>query len=116
MSGGPDPDCRRYPCWNDNTLVVKEIYNFVKRMLQLRREHLELANDASYSFWDNNELLLIERSGNRCYLLVVNCKEYPVHTTLPLSKKRIYKNIINGDEIRNKIKMEPFGFMILDIS
>ena len=69
MSGGPDPDCRRYPCWNDNTLVVKEIYNFVKRMLQLRREHLELANDASYSFWDHNELLLIERSGNRCYFM-----------------------------------------------
>ena len=116
MEGGSDPDCRRYVDWNDISSDEQEMESFVRLLLKLRRENPELANDGTFEFLDHDELLIIKRQGkNNGFFLVINGQEYEQITKIPIQEGKYYKNIINSDMVSNVVKMEPFGFMILEI-
>lgn len=116
MDGAGDPDCRRYVDWKDNSEEINDIYDYVSRLVYLRKENKALANDGNFEWVDHNELLLYKRANEKEeFLIVVNGKDKIVHTYLPFGSNAEFENIINGDKITNEIVMQRFGFMILKL-
>ena len=112
MDGGPDPDNRRFMSWNENNEDIQDIYHITRLLIKLRKEHKALSNDGYFEWINHDELLIFKRSNlEEELIIVVNSKEYSIDTWLPVQED--YENIINGDQITDKIHMNRLGFMIL---
>ena len=115
MAGGPDPDCRRFPDWEDDSQDVRDVYGFIQRLITLRRMHQVLANDSSLYWWDIPGVLAYERHGKERILIIVNCNDERCFVQIPIDKGRKYQNLFNEDMVPSDTYIDPYGFMLLAI-
>src|SRR5690606_4324483 len=127
MSGGQDPGCRACMIW-DETKQNKELFTFVKNLIELRKNVPAFGNDSTFKIlaFDNqsNTLIYQKQSRNRKILFVINnsSKKQAVH--LPDFQKSSCSELLIGKDSetayhsvpfeKEQIKVPPMGFRIFE--
>ena len=75
MPGANDPDCRRGMYW-DEEYQDKEMYNWYKKLMQVRKTHACIAEGELIETITNDEedtIVLIRKSGEETLAMIFNC-------------------------------------------
>ncbi|MBP0724569.1 alpha-glycosidase [Bacillus sp. RG28] len=122
LIGGGDPECRGCMSWNESD-QNKQIYDVVKKLISLRKNHPLIANDGQFkwhSFENEPNLIIYERSNEKeVYLIILNRNEKTSSIKLPfqlLSKK--ITNIWTNEQFSAEsnaifVDVTPYSYLIL---
>ena len=75
MPGANDPDCRRGMYW-DEEYQDKEMYNWYKKLMQVRKTHACIVEGELIETITNDEedtIVLIRKSGEETLAMIFNC-------------------------------------------
>jgi cyclomaltodextrinase / maltogenic alpha-amylase / neopullulanase len=104
ITGEQDPGCRKCMEW-DKSKRNHDIFNHVKKLIQLRSEFPLLANEGKLTFipsdYHDSCIAYTKSNGTNTFLVVVNTKDEEIHYTLPFNLK--------GKKIRNAWTKEEFA-------
>jgi cyclomaltodextrinase len=119
LTGGGDPDCRKCMEW-DHSKQDRELYDFYKLLIALRRKH-EVLVTGSFRFLKadhNDRRIIYERLNHRVHFTVwMNNTEQHSVLTHPMETDDWY-DALSGEAVRTrdgemKVELEPFGYRIL---
>jgi glycosidase len=85
MEGGNDPGCRACMKW-EREEQNQNLFMTVKKLINLRKIHPELANEGTLMFMDSShpDVLIYARRGNvSTVLCILNCSRKPMEVTVP---------------------------------
>lgn len=98
MLGGPDPDCRACMEWDD-TKQDKELYGFIRKLINLREKVAAFGNEASFKFIeveDSKRVIAYEKRNKTDQLIfILNISEQPISVNIPLLKNRNAREIFH---------------------
>lgn len=120
MTGGHDPGCRKCMEW-DETLQNKELLDFVKRLIQLRKSLSSFGNGASLRFikTEGNGLVYVkEGKQSTLYFAVNNSGDHQVFEVDWLKGLRGKELFTNEEIVFNEqpvIKLPPYGFSCIQV-
>lgn len=109
LTGGQDPDCRRGMLWDENR-QDKEIYNWYKKLIHIRKEHSCLTNgNVKYLEIDDNNDLIVMRSYNdteELYIILHNN-----NTNVEVKSLTGKINLLTGEQFNGTVK--PYEAIIV---
>jgi cyclomaltodextrinase len=111
MTGDGDPDCRRCMVWN-NKEQDKELFEFVKKLIDLRKSHPAL-KEGEIIFHKCDDLLIYEKTleDETFYILVNNDKHAQ---DVIFDHVKLTTVMLHGESIKGKLlKLPAKGFAIL---
>jgi cyclomaltodextrinase len=98
MTGDGDPDCRRCMVWKKEE-QDKELFEFVKKLIDLRKSHPAL-KEGEIIFHKHEDLLIYEKTlGKEAFYILVNNDKHERHVTFDhnqLTTVMLYGESING--------------------
>lgn len=113
MSGYQDPDNRRTMIW-DESRQDKDMLNFMKHLIQLRKEHTSFKTP-DYYFLNHDILSYIKKDENEEVLVILNTTSQ--NKTLDISQEQQgnYIDLFSSKtfEIHDKIYIEAYGYLLL---
>lgn len=121
MTGGQDPGCRKCMVWED-AKQDKELLQFVKKLIALRKRYPAFQNDAEFQFAEANKihnyLTYYKQSSDETILFAINNSSENVK--FPLSININDETVIDlwNDEVvelDKEVELPPFGFAIWKI-
>lgn len=109
LTGGQDPDCRRGMLWDENR-QDKEIYNWYKKLIHIRKEHSCLTNgNVKYLEIDDNNDLIVMRAYNdteELYIILHNN-----NTNVEVKSLTGKINLLTGEQFNGTVK--PYEAIIV---
>lgn len=109
MTGEDDPDCRKGMIW-DESKWDKELLNFIKNLIKIRKEN-EALTRGNIKFIGHDNLLIFQREYNdKKVLVVINNTNEPISYEVPSSYK---KDEITGNDLEKSIIINAFSGNIL---
>jgi glycosidase len=119
MEGAMDPGCRECMKW-DEEKQDKDLFQHVKKLISLRKNHPLLANEGTLHFVpaEHHETCFsyTKSNGEKTILVVINHSTQPVRFHLPEELKgRRVKNLWTNEEYpANTEELEGRGFAMLE--
>jgi cyclomaltodextrinase len=124
MTGGQDPGCRKCMVW-ENEKQDRDIFEFVKKLIQLRKTIPAFGTKGTFRFVEANDetnhLIYEKRWENEQLIFVINNSEQPIQVKLPYDLKGIkIENVWTNQEFASEanelqVSLDPYGFEILKI-
>lgn len=119
MDGDNDPDCRKCMEWDPNK-QDRELFDFYKILISLRKEHVALRDGRFRFLHGDNEksMIIFERlNGEQHFTIWMNNTEETVTLSHPM-KADGWRDAITGEDVGISeeqlfIELEPLGFRIL---
>lgn len=127
MDGGEDPGCRACMIWDENK-QDKDLFNFVKGLIQLRKSHPIFANEGEFRIIhadDMNNTIIYEKyhPKQQVFIIINNSESETFVESLwhgVLSETMIENGSFKKDHVKiqkdSAIKIQPYGFRIFDRS
>lgn len=113
MSGYQDPDNRRTMIW-DESRQDKDMLNFMKHLIQLRKEHTSFKT-SDYYFLNHDILSYIKKDENEEVLVILNTTSQ--NKTLDIIKEQQgnYIDLFSSKpfEVHDKISIDAYGYLLL---
>jgi len=115
MEGGKDPDCRRCMIWDENNWN-RELLNFEKQMISLRKS-MEVLQKGTLRFLnDESNVMVMERKyGKNILLIIVNPYSEKRHLSLKKAPIKFpLEDMISGKIYRDSsIGLRPYSYLLL---
>ncbi|WP_425379450.1 alpha-amylase family glycosyl hydrolase [Spiroplasma endosymbiont of Stenodema calcarata] len=111
LDGDNDPLCRKCMIW-DKEKWNFELLTFLKKIIDLRKEHPILGNDGNLIIIDNKNILIFyKQKDNTKYLIVINNtnKTQDLDITTLTNKTT---DLITNKTLNNKLKILPYSCYI----
>ena len=108
LTGGPDPDCRRCMPW-DRVSSDNDMLNFMKKLIQIRKQASSTIQHGKYSLQEiNHDLVVLEwkYQGQALKAIFNQSKEDY------LLEKEAVALASNWKELENQLMISPNGFVI----
>jgi cyclomaltodextrinase / maltogenic alpha-amylase / neopullulanase len=124
LTGGQDPGCRKCMIWEEERQDL-ELLEFVKKLIQLRKEHPTFSNGGEFRFLEaNNEtnhIIYQKRSKDETIIIAINNSDDVINIRLPLnSAGKEVINLWNNEQIlvnsEDETALPAYGFTILQIN
>lgn len=120
LTGGPDPGCRPCMPWEED-IQAHELFQFMKKMIQLRSRYSLLRNEGQLLFHEmsSDVLLFTKTNGDNRLISLFNNNETEMTLTLPFSlRNRTIKDIWTENEFAANadtlsITLAPMSFRFL---
>lgn len=118
MSGGQDPGCRACMIW-DETKQNKELFTFVKNLIELRKNVPAFGNDGTFKIlaFDNqsNTLIYQKQSHNRKILFAINNSSKKQAAHLPDFQKSSCSELLIGKDSEAAYHRVPFEMEQIEV-
>ncbi|MGL5053379.1 MAG: hypothetical protein ACRC5W_07345, partial [Cetobacterium sp.] len=107
-------DNRKCMVWDEN-FQDKELYSFVKKIIQIRKENNQFQNTFIEWILNDGDILVLKKEN---ILLLINLnEEFDININLnDFNSKKSFKNLFTNEIIfidEKKIKIENKGFLLL---
>ncbi len=118
MTGGQDPDCRRPMIWEPEK-QDRELLEFMKKLLGIRRKHSVLRDEGGLRFIPagNPDILLYQRfTGKEVYSVLMNRSDERNSLELPEDmRNQSCLDLWQEEELclKDALELEPYGYYIL---
>jgi cyclomaltodextrinase / maltogenic alpha-amylase / neopullulanase len=123
LTGVQDPGCRKCMEW-DESKQNRDLFDHIKKLIQLRDDHPLLANEGELTFIPSNYhescIAYTKSNGTSSFLIIVNNDEKEVNYLLPFNLKgKKIRNVWTDEEFAAEsneltISLGGFGFSILE--
>ncbi|TLS37865.1 alpha-glycosidase [Pseudalkalibacillus caeni] len=122
VTGGADPGCRKCMIWDEENQDI-ELFSFVKRLIDLRKNEPAFGNNGELHFLyaEDRKLVYEKKLDNESLLFIINNSEHDESIDFPyeLQNKKVL-NLLSGNEDTDiedlKIKLPAFGFQVLKVT
>lgn len=119
MDGGDDPDCRKCMEWDEDK-QDKELFDFYKLMIALRKEHPALRTGRMrflFASSDQGQLIYERLDGKQHFTIWINSTGEPATLAHPMQAGG-WRDVLSGEEVATdeeqlKIELDPRGYRIL---
>ncbi len=122
MDGGEDPGCRKCMVWNESQ-QDRDMFNHVRKLISLRKEHPLLANDGELSFLheetaDSNCFGFMKSNKNKKILIIFNTADQEGEFQIPveLADHQMLNLWSDSPFSDSTITLEPYDFIILELT
>ncbi|MFC4386762.1 glycoside hydrolase family 13 protein [Gracilibacillus marinus] len=115
MDGGGDPGCRKCMVWNEEE-QDKEMFEFVRTLIQLRRDVPAFGNLSNFQFIkaEGNVVIYSKMKGNQELHFIINNSHLQTNITLEHLSNCTVKDIFSNEveKLDNKaiLKLNAFGY------
>jgi cyclomaltodextrinase / maltogenic alpha-amylase / neopullulanase len=123
LTGVQDPGCRKCMEW-DESKQNRDLFDHIKKLVQIRYEHPLLANEGELTFIPSNYhescIAYTKSNGTSSFLIIVNNDDKEVNYLLPFDLKgKKIRNVWTNEEFAAEsneltISLGGFGFSILE--
>jgi cyclomaltodextrinase / maltogenic alpha-amylase / neopullulanase len=123
ITGEQDPGCRKCMEW-DETKQNRDLFQHVKKLIQLRYDNPLLANEGKLTFipsdYHDSCIAYTKSNGTSTFLIVINTKEEEIDYALPFNLKgKKIRNIWTNEEFAAEsnelvVHLASYGYSILE--
>jgi cyclomaltodextrinase / maltogenic alpha-amylase / neopullulanase len=123
ISGDQDPGCRKCMEW-DKSKQNRDLFDHIKKLIQLRYDHPLLANDGELTFipsdYHETCIAYTKSNGTNSFFVIVNTEDKDVNYPLPFNLKgKKIRNVWTNEEFAAEsneltVNLSGFGFCILE--
>ncbi|RBW69820.1 alpha-glycosidase [Bacillus taeanensis] len=121
LTGENDPGCRKCMVWNENE-QDRELFNMVKKLITLRKEHAAFGNEGEFKFLEtNNEtnhVVYSKKTANETIIIAINNSSDKINVTIPYDfTDKNPVDLWNTEPLKetSKIELSPYGFSIIQL-
>lgn len=116
MQGGADPGCRECMIW-DKEKQDTELFNFLKKLISLRKSHSAFGNSGSFHFVSAKDGVIqyMKETNTETLLFLINSSEKNATIEIPhfsSDARSLFRNRITTD---STLSLEPFGYDIISV-
>ncbi|CAG9609216.1 alpha-glycosidase [Pseudoneobacillus rhizosphaerae] len=123
ISGDQDPGCRKCMEW-DESKQNRDLFDHIKKLIQLRYDHPLLANEGELTFipsdYHETCIAYTKSNGTNSFFVIVNTEDKEVNYPLPFNLKgKKIRNVWTNEEFAAEsneltVNLSGFGFSILE--
>jgi cyclomaltodextrinase / maltogenic alpha-amylase / neopullulanase len=123
ISGDQDPGCRKCMEW-DESKQNRDLFDHIKKLIQLRYDHPLLANEGELTFipsdYHETCIAYTKSNGSNSFFIIVNTEDKDVNYPLPFNLKgKKIRNVWTNEEFAAEsneltVNLSGFGFSILE--
>jgi cyclomaltodextrinase / maltogenic alpha-amylase / neopullulanase len=123
ITGVQDPGCRKCMEW-DESKQNRDIFDHIKKLIQLRYDHPLLANEGEITFipsdYHETCIAYTKSNGTNSFFVIVNTEDKEVNYPLPFNLKgKKIRNVWTNEEYAAEsneltVNLSGFGFSILE--
>lgn len=119
FTGENDPSCRKCMIWEEEEQNL-DLFDFVKKLIDLRKEHATLGNDGEFAFLetntDTNHLIYTKYSADETIIITINNSSVNLEVNIPYdftdkNPVDIWNSLAISET--SKVKLSPYGFSII---
>lgn len=117
MTGGQDPGCRKCMVWEKENQDL-ELFNFVKKLINLRKTVPAFGNQGSFEFIEANDetnhVIYKKEFNNETLIFVINNSDKSIEVNAPTPSDSI--DLLSGEQVKaGAIKLDAYGFKVLKL-
>jgi cyclomaltodextrinase / maltogenic alpha-amylase / neopullulanase len=121
LTGENDPGCRKCMIWDEDE-QDRELFNMVKKLITLRKEHAAFGNEGEFKFLEtNNEtnhVIYSKHSADETIIIAMNNSSNKINVTLPYDfTGKTPIDLWNNESLKetSKLELSPYGFSIIQV-
>ncbi|WP_141432316.1 alpha-glycosidase [Bacillus sp. 03113] len=121
LEGENDPGCRKCMIWDKDKQDL-ELFNYVKKLISIRKEHTAFGNDGEFKFIESNpntnHIIYSKQSIDETLIIAVNNSIGKIKISIPFDftdKDPIDIWTNESLEESSKIELPPYGFSIISV-